>query len=64
MSKKQDSADIRFPFFQVKAAGHVVEHTNKMDVADSAYRDAAKPAEIWEIQDNGAAKLLRRSTQS
>lgn len=52
---------ILFPFYQVKAAGVVVEHTNKMDAADRVFREATKPAEIWEVQANGAAKLLRRT---
>lgn len=51
---------ILFPFFQVKAAGTVVEHTNSQDAADKVYRDATKPAEIWQINSDGSAKLIRQ----
>lgn len=60
MSKKNEEVKIRFPFFQVKAAGHVVEHTNKEDVAYECFKKAATPAEMWEIHSNGSAKLIRQ----
>ena len=52
---------IRTPFYQVKAAGRVVEHTNDLATADKVYRDATKPAEIWLVHGDGTAQLQRRS---
>lgn len=60
MSKQDNEVKIRFPFFQIKAAGVVVDHTNKEDSAIRTLREATKPAEMWEVHANGSAKLLRK----
>ena len=52
-------APITFPYFQIKAAGHVVDVTNKEQEAIGSLREATKPGEMWEIHANGVANLLR-----
>jgi len=52
---------ITFPLYQIKAAGQVVDHTNKLDSAERTFREATKPAEIWEVQATGVAKMIRRT---
>lgn len=52
---------ITFPFYQIKAAGQVIDHTNRIDSAERTFREATKPAELWEIHNDGSAKMLRRT---
>lgn len=55
-----DKYTIYMPFFQVKVAGRVVEHTNSRAEAHDAMKDAwAKPVELWRISQ-GSAELLER----
>lgn len=58
---KNNEIKITFPFYQVKAAGQVVDHTNRIDSAEQTFREATKPAELWEINSDGSAKLVRRT---
>jgi hypothetical protein len=51
---------VYFPFYQIKSAGHVIDHTNKQDEAEKVFSSAVKPAEMWRIFNNGSAQLLRR----
>lgn len=51
---------ITFPLYQVKAAGQVIDHTNRLDSAERTFREATKPAELWEVHSNGSAQLIRR----
>lgn len=52
------------PFYQVKVAGHVIDHTNNREQAHAQMRTAAAlPAELWLIHDNGKAQLLDRIDQ-
>lgn len=52
---------VYFPFYQVKIAGQVVDHTNSRESAHAQMRSAwAKPAELWLIRDGGAPELLAR----
>lgn len=50
---------IRFPFFQVKSFGKVIDHTNDEQSALKTLREAVKPAEMWEVNADGSAKLIR-----
>jgi len=53
---------IYFPFYQVKVAGKVVDHTNNHAAAHSSARiSSAKPSEVWLIHEKGNAQLLYRS---
>lgn len=49
------------PFFQVKSAGQVIEHTNSEEAALKILRDVTKPGEMWRIHANGSADLIRRT---
>lgn len=50
------------PCYQVKVAGHVVNNTNNREAAHSQVNNAnAKPAELWQINQNGSATLLHVS---
>ena len=50
---------IYFPFYQVKVAGKVVDHTNNQSAAFSEARTAnAKPAQVWFVQSDGRSALV------
>lgn len=52
---------VHTPFYQVKVAGVVVVHTNRREEAHTLLRTAAaKPAELWRINEGGSADLLER----
>jgi len=51
---------VTLPCFQVKAAGQVIEQTNKSKDAESAMINATKPVEIFQINPDGSARLLKR----
>lgn len=52
---------VYFPFYQVKVAGQVVDHTNNRESAHATMRNAwAKPAELWLIPEVGSPQLLAK----
>jgi hypothetical protein len=58
-SSRDDFVRVSAPFYQVKVAGHVIDHTNLRDRAHVELRDgAAKPKQLWRISEGGGAELL------
>lgn len=58
-SAKGADARVYTPFFQVRAAGTVIDHTNSRESAHAWKRAAsAKPTELWRIEQGGRAVLL------
>lgn len=60
MAKKNVQQEAVFPVYKVASQGVSIEYTPDLKSAEVAFSEAGNRTELWEVQADGSAKLLKR----
>ncbi len=60
MSKKGIQQEAVFPVYKVDSQGISIEYTPDLKSAEGAFSEAGNRTDLWEVQADGSAKLLKR----